>query len=89
MSTELSATTTALPEKPKDVSDLETALIDLNSYRTAVVASTIPGAQVKAANKLLGFIEETYKQLEEKYREHPYVKDLIEQSKQHSQSKKG
>jgi argonaute-like protein implicated in RNA metabolism and viral defense len=89
MSTELTTTNTTLPEKPKEVVDLETALMDLNSYRTAVVASTIPGAQIKAANKLLGFIEETFKQLEEKYREHPYVKDLIEQSKQHNQAKKG
>lgn len=67
--------------KPQDVEEIEKALRDINSYKNAVGASTVPGAQVKAMSGLLEFLTQTFKQLETQYVNHPYVKDLIEKSK--------
>lgn len=70
-----------LPEKPQDVLDLENALKDLHFYKVAVGAATFPGAQLKSGSKLLEFLEKTFKQLEDQYKEHPYIQDLISKSK--------
>jgi hypothetical protein len=68
-------------EKPKEVLELEQALRDVNSYSMAVGAGTYPGAQVKAINGLMGFLKETFAQLEQKYINHPHIQELMAQSK--------
>lgn len=71
---ELSQETPAPVEKPQEVLDLEKALMDINSYRAAVGASTFPGSQAKNINNLLGFLEQTFKQLMSQYQDHPFMK---------------
>jgi len=66
---------------------MERAIQDVSSYKTAVGAATFPGAQLKQAASLLNFLQETFKQLESKYMEHPFIADLIAKHKAEQEAK--
>lgn len=63
--------------RPQDVKDMQQALEDIHGYRNAVLAGSFPGRNSGDVTKLLGFLNETFKQIEAQFRATPYIQDLI------------
>lgn len=74
-----------LTDIPQEVKELQAALGDFAAFRTILRAAMIPGNMSEPMTKFQKFIEDGYKQLLDKFNEHPYViqarKDAEEASK--------
>jgi hypothetical protein len=69
-------------EKPQELLDLEKAVVDLNAYNSAVRAGSFPGTHAQAVTGLLSFLKQTFQQLEEQYRNHPFNQELMRQAQE-------
>lgn len=67
--------------RPQEVKDLQKAIEDVHSYKNVVALGVFPGRNANEVSRLSSFLNETYKQLEAKFMEHPYIQDLIAKSK--------
>lgn len=70
------------PKIPQDVLDLDQALRDLASYKTAFQTATFPGGQVEAASKMRTFLNDAYKSALDQFNAHPYVIEARKKQKQ-------
>lgn len=60
---------------PEEVMQMQTVLQDLNQYRSSVLACQVPGGHATSIAKLIEFLTASYKQILNKYNEHPYIKE--------------
>jgi lipid A disaccharide synthetase len=67
--------------RPQDVKDLQKAIEDIHAYKNVVALGVFPGRNASEVSRLSAFLSETYKQLEAKFMEHPYIQDLIAKAK--------
>ena len=67
-----------LEEKPKDLLDLEKGIQEIHSYRNAVQAATFPGKEIISGASLLKFLNDSFKQLQDAHKIHPWIKKAVE-----------
>lgn len=58
---------------PKEVTELQTFLNDINRQRSALLKGTFPGNAVADIAKLETFLQVSYKQVLNQLEEHPFV----------------
>jgi hypothetical protein len=73
-------------EKPSELLEIEKAVMDLNAYHNAVRTGTFAGNQAQAVVGLLGFLKQTFQQLEEQYRNHPFIQNEMEKARKQSEA---
>jgi hypothetical protein len=85
MSEENGTNVPASPEennKPSELLEIEKAVMDLNAFHSAVKSGSFPGSHAQSVVGLLSFLKQTFQQLEEQYRNHPYIQEEMRKAQE-------